>query len=240
MSDQFMSCACDTAEPRSRDAARVSPSLILIALVIFLPEELSFQVFGFRLSWIRFVLFLLTPVLAVRLGQLIATGKSRLLAPGIFVVLTGAWMIGASTAVSGLEDAFHHHTAGVAEISGSYLATRVLLSQRGQALSYVNLLCHVIAVVALFSIPDALMGGSVTHELLGQVLVNPERRWGLVRSGSCSRLPHKSGPNASRWLHAAWGPSCRCRGLRCKALSWDSAFLRTTAFLLQSDIGGGF
>ena len=177
-----MSSACDTAEPRFRDAARVSLSLILIALVIFVPEELSFQVFGFRLSWIRFVLFLLTPVLAIRLGQLIATGKSRLLAPDIFVVLTGAWMIGASTAVSGLEDALHHHAAGVAEISGSYLATRVLLSQRGQALSYVNLLCHVIAVVALFSIPDALMGGPVTHDLLGQVFVNPERRWGIVRA----------------------------------------------------------
>ena len=177
-----MSCAHDAAEPRSKDATRVSPSLILIALVIFLPEELSFQVFGFRLSWIRLVLFLLTPVLALRLGHLIATGKSRLLAPDLFVALTGAWMIGAATAVCGLQDALHHHAAGVAEISGSYLATRVLLSQRGQALSYVNILCHVIAVVALFSIPDALMGGHVTHELLGQVDFNPEIRLGIVRA----------------------------------------------------------
>ena len=71
------------AVPRSADAsvASISPILKVIALVIFLPEEISFYIFQFRLTLIRLVLFLLTPVLLIHFGQLLASGKRHLFFP---------------------------------------------------------------------------------------------------------------------------------------------------------------
>src|SRR5690349_2713270 len=77
----------------SSTAARISPPLILIALVIFLPEELSFYVSEFRLSLIRLVVFLLTPVLLIYFGQLWASRKLHLVFSDIMIALTGIWMI---------------------------------------------------------------------------------------------------------------------------------------------------
>src|SRR4029078_9328835 len=55
-------------EPLNRGRANISPLLKLIALVLFLPEGLSFYILQFRLSMIRFVLFLLTPVFFIYFG----------------------------------------------------------------------------------------------------------------------------------------------------------------------------
>ena len=43
-------------------AVTISPSLKLITLLMFLPEELSFYIGDFRLSPVRLALLLLTPV----------------------------------------------------------------------------------------------------------------------------------------------------------------------------------
>jgi O-Antigen ligase len=157
------------AAPRSTGPAGLSPALKLIALTIFLPEELSFSLFGLRLSLIRGVVFFLTPILLVRLGQSVVSGKRRLIPSDIFVLFTGVWMIVASTMLVDLEYALHHSAPLATEFCGSYLASRVLLSQRGDAQFFVNLICWVIGIVALSAIPDVLTARPVTHEFLQQL-----------------------------------------------------------------------
>jgi hypothetical protein len=157
------------AAPRSAGAANISPMLKLIAVVIFLPEELSFYIFQFRLTVIRLVLFLLTPVLLIHLSQLLALGKRHLVFPDILIVSTLIWMIVSPAVVVDLEYSLHHSAPYAFELCGSYLAGRVLLSERGQAQSFVNLMCYVIAIVALLGLPDALTSTPFTHDFVGQL-----------------------------------------------------------------------
>ena len=78
-------------------------------------------------------------------------------------------MIVAPAIVFDLSYSLHHSAPLVAEFLGSYLAARVLLSKRGQALSLINLMCYVIAIVALLGVPDALAGRPVIHTFAGNL-----------------------------------------------------------------------
>jgi hypothetical protein len=148
--------------PRSAGAKSISPALKLIVFALFLPLELSFY-----LTLLRLILFLLTPVLLVHFIQLLASGRRHLVFSDILIVLTGAWMIVSPAVVVDLEYSLHHGVLPVVEFCGSYLAGRILLSERGQALSFVNLLCHVIAIVAFLGVLDILVGRSIIHDFLG-------------------------------------------------------------------------
>ena len=153
--------------PRSAGAKSISPALKMIAFALFLPEEFSFYLFEFRLTLIRLILFLLTPVLLVHFIQLLASGRRHLVFSDILIVLTGAWMIVAPAVVVDLGYSLHHSAQSAVEFCGSYLAGRILLSERGQTLSFVNLLCHVIAIVAFLGVLDILSGRSIIHDFLG-------------------------------------------------------------------------
>jgi hypothetical protein len=159
------------AAPRSAgaSAASISPILKLIALVIFLPEELSFYIFQFRLTLIRFVLFLLTPVLLIHFSQLLASRKRHLIFSDILIVLAGVWMIVSPAAVVDLGYSIHHSAPFAVEFCGSYLAARILLSGRGQALNFIELMCHVIAIVALLGVLDALTSRPAIHDILSEL-----------------------------------------------------------------------
>ncbi len=172
--------------PRSAGAKSISPALKLIAFAFFLPEELSFYLFEFRLTLIRLVLFLLTPVLLVHFIQLLVSGRRHLVFSDILIVLTGAWMIISPAVVVDLTYSLHHSAPNAVEFCGSYLAGRVLLSERGQALSFVNLLCHVIAIVAFLGVLDILAGRSIIHDFLGPLTgyrhIGEANRLGLFRA----------------------------------------------------------
>ena len=161
----------NTAAPSYAGASpvRVPAPLKFIALVIFLPIELSFYVFDFRLTLIRLVLFLLTPILLVQLCQLLASGKRRFVFSDLLIALAAVWMIVSPAIVFDLSYSLHHSAPLVAEFLGSYLAARVMLSKRGQALSFINLMCYVIAIVALLGVPDALAGRPVIHIFAGEL-----------------------------------------------------------------------
>jgi hypothetical protein len=174
------------AATRSAGTANISPMLKLIAVVIFLPEELSFYIFQFRLTVIRLILFLLTPILLVHLSQLLALGKRHLVFSDILIVSTLIWMIVSPAVVVDLEYSLHHSAPYAFELCGSYLAGRVLLSERGQAQSFVNLMCYVIAIVALVGLPDALTSTPFTHDFVGQLtgyrIPQGDARLGILRA----------------------------------------------------------
>jgi O-antigen ligase len=167
-------------------AASISPILKLIVLVIFIPDELSFYIFQFRLTLIRSILFLLTPVLLIQLSRLLASGKRHLVFSDIMIVLTGLWMILSPAVVVDLQYSLHHSAPAAFEFCGSYVAARFLLSERGQAESFVNLVCHVIAIVALFGVLDALTSRPIVHNFLREltgyaISYQQEYRFGIFR-----------------------------------------------------------
>src|SRR5436190_1497115 len=73
----------------ARSAAKMPFVLTLIVIGLFIPEELSFYVFGLRLTVIRLIFLLLTPVLLARWTQKVSAGRYRFVMSDFFVVLTG-------------------------------------------------------------------------------------------------------------------------------------------------------
>ncbi len=143
--------------------------LTLIAAATFLPEELSFFVFGLRLTVARLIFLLLIPTLVIRLGKKIASRQYRFVVSDAAIVLTGVWMIYAPANIDGFQPALNHAGPTVLELWIGYGATRLLLREHGQALSFASLLCSVIAVVAVLALLDPLTDRNFIHEMAGQL-----------------------------------------------------------------------
>jgi len=159
--------------PLSAVANAVSPALVLIAILLFLPDELSFYFGEFRLTPIRLVLFLLTPFLLFRFIQLLASKKRQLVISDILVLLAAAWMIISPAILFDLGYSLHHSGPSAVEFCGGYLAARVLLSRRGEALGFINLMCHVIAIVAVLGALDSVFGSPLIHNFVGRLMGLP-------------------------------------------------------------------
>jgi hypothetical protein len=153
----------------ARGAATMPFVLTLILIGLFIPEELSFYVFGLRLTVIRLIFLLLAPFLLARWTQKVSAGRYRFVLSDLFVVLTGFWFIYAPANVDGPMSAFNHAGPDVLEFCIGYMTTRVLLSERGHALSFVDVLCRVIAVVALVGLLDPLTNHRFAHDLAAQL-----------------------------------------------------------------------
>ena len=149
--------------------AKVPTVLTLVGLAIFLPVELSFYIFGFRLTAARFILLASIPFLLGILGRKVAIGRYRFVASDLFVVLTGFWLIYAPSQIDGLSSALNHSGPDVLEFCIPYMSTRLALREHGEALKFVDLLCQMIVVVALLGLLDSLTNSYLTHNLLRQL-----------------------------------------------------------------------
>lgn len=142
--------------------------LKVIALVLFLPQELSFFIGDLRLTAERLVLIILTPVILVQLLQRLTLRNYRFVASDLFVPLAAFWMFLGPVVTYDAEYSLHHSGPVVLEFLITYASTRVLLSQHGQAVRFVNMLCVLIAFVAMDGVLDTLSGRYITRELCGQ------------------------------------------------------------------------
>jgi hypothetical protein len=169
------------------EMARISALLKAVVILIFLPEELSFYLGNFRLTIIRVLFLFFTPVVLIRFSQSLASRQRHLVPADVLIGCAGIWMILAPATVVDLSYSLNHAGPLVIEFCGSYLAARTLLSERGQALGFVNFLCRAIAIVAVLGAPDALTGTPFIHHVLANLTgyVKPysmEYRLGIFRS----------------------------------------------------------
>jgi hypothetical protein len=160
-----------------------------LAVTVLLPEEVSFRIEGLFLSPARLLLLVLAPVLLSRAIRLISAGNYRFVLSDILVLVTGLWILFALLQTEGLPDALTHGGPLALEFCGGYMATRLLLSRHGQAVSLINFLCCGIGVVGILGIFDTLTGQYFTHELMrsvfgGRMLGVSEYRLGLLRATS--------------------------------------------------------
>ena len=182
----------DLPDADSDDSAGQAPlsiALKILLLTLFLPEAFSFFVFGLRLTFTRVICLFLAPMLTARFIAKIASGNYRFVASDLFVPLSGIWMILGPAVMNGLSDTLVHSGPDVLEYVIPYMATRLLLSSRGQSIAFVELLCLVIAFVAADALLDTLTGHYFTRDLAGQLAgfykdwnVNDEFRFGLLRA----------------------------------------------------------
>jgi hypothetical protein len=103
------------------------------------------------------------------MGQKVTSGRYRFVASDLFVLLAGFWIIYAPANIIGVGEALNHAGPTALEFCMGYLATRTMLSKHGHALSFVNLLCRIVAFAALLALLDPLTRRSFTHETLGNL-----------------------------------------------------------------------
>jgi hypothetical protein len=163
--------------------------LKLVLFSVFLPEGLSFFIAGLRLTFVRLLFLLFTPMVFARLFAKMGSDRYRFVASDLFVPLMSFWMFLGPAVVRGVGDALQHSGPDVLEILIAYLSTRVLLTERGHALAFARLLCIVIAVVAVDALLDTATGIYLTRTVADTLTgygknwsVADEHRFGLLRA----------------------------------------------------------
>src|SRR5208283_1985620 len=167
----------------------LSLALKLILFTAFLPQELSFFIFGLRLTSTRLIFIILTPIVFARLGKKMAAGHYRFVASDLFVPMAALWMFIGPTVSYGFNDTLGHSGPIVLEYVIAYMSTRVLLSGKSESLRFIGLLCLIISFVVIDGILDTIMGTFFTRDLLGKffgygdIPKNADMyRFGLVRA----------------------------------------------------------
>jgi hypothetical protein len=144
-------------------------ALKAVLMLLFLPQELSLFIADLRLTPERVILLILTPIVIAQLARKMVSGRYRFVASDLFVPLAAIWMFIGPTVTSGFDDAFQHSGPVALEYFVSYLAARVLLSERKQSLVFVSWLCVIISIVAIDALMDTITGQYITREVLGQI-----------------------------------------------------------------------
>ena len=175
--------AAPTLQPRLHWALR------LILLTVFLPEGTSFFVASLRLTATRLVLLVIAPVVFARFFGKVCSGQYRFVLSDVLVPMASLWMFIGPSSTYDLGYALQHSGPDVLEFLVTYLSTRVLLTQSGQALRFVDLLCLVTAAVVVDGLLDTASGTYITRELVSAVTgfqklwrVADEFRFGLLRA----------------------------------------------------------
>ena len=114
-------------------------------------------------------------------------GRRAILAADFLVIITSAWMFCAVTTVAGSNEALGHAAPDILEFAISYFAMRVFLTDHGEALAFINLLCLMIAIAALVALLDTATREYFTHDLLARLtgyVKNRQHdyRYGLLRA----------------------------------------------------------
>ncbi|MGH8553481.1 MAG: hypothetical protein ACRERS_09315, partial [Methylococcales bacterium] len=136
---------------------------------MFLPEESSFYFGELRMTMYRLLLLLIAPVILFRFVRLTVSGKYRFVWSDMLVPITGLWMFVGPTEIEGFDRVLVACGNAALEFCIPYMATRVFLTERGQAVALVRILCIAIATIGLLAIFDELSQRFVLREIVGSL-----------------------------------------------------------------------
>jgi len=129
-----------------------------MVFVIFIPDELSFALFGLRLTVARLVLLVLAPCALIAYGRLIGAGRYRFVLSDLFMPLAGLWMIFAPSTADGLSEALVKGGVIALDFVVAYAAMRAIPQNGRQTEALVKSLCAGLAVAGYVSTLDPLTG----------------------------------------------------------------------------------
>jgi hypothetical protein len=159
------------ATPRrgGTSSVKVPLVLVLIALTVFLPEEASFYFGATRMTICRLLLLLIAPAILFRFVQLTVRGNYRFVWSDLLVPVTGLWMFVGPYEMEGFDKTLVFSGTMALEFCIPYMATRVFLSERGQAVALVRILCIAIATIGLLAIFDEPARRFAVREFVGSL-----------------------------------------------------------------------
>jgi hypothetical protein len=209
----------------SDDSGTRRALLYALAVLVLLPDEVGFSIFGLRFTAARVLLILLAPYLSTRFFCALGTGRYRFVLADALVPITATWMTIALCEANGIEAALNHGGPVILEFVVGYAATRFLLMEHGEALSFVNFLCRIIAIVGVLGLLDTLAHRFVLHAIAGTLFANPialtiagvdeggDERLGLLRAMSTLEHPILFGTTCAIGLLLATAIPLRARWL---------------------------
>ena len=150
-------------------SVKVPLVLVLLTLTMFLPEEASFYFGGTRMTVCRLLLLLITPTILFRFARLMASGGYRFVWSDVLVPVTGLWMFVGPAAIEGFDRALVFSGSMALEFCIPYMAARLFLVERGQAVALVRILCITIATIGVLAIFDEPSRRFVLRELVGSL-----------------------------------------------------------------------
>src|SRR5208283_1621363 len=145
-------------------------ALILITVTMFLPEETSFFIGGLRMTLCRLLLLLIAPVVLLRFAQMTVRVNYRFVWSDVLVPVTGLWMFVGPIAINELYRALVYSGILVLQFCIPYMAARVFLTERGQAVTLVRILCIAIATVGVLAIFDEFSRRFLVREIVGSLM----------------------------------------------------------------------
>ena len=156
-------------ETFEEDAPSIGAPLILalIAVTMFLPEEASFYFGDRRMTVTRILFLLVAPLTLFRFAQLKADGRYFFVWPDLLVPIASLWMFAGPIVNDGLERALVASGSAALEFCIPYMAARLYLSERGEAIALTRVLCMVIAMVGLLAIADEVSRRFLLREVVG-------------------------------------------------------------------------
>jgi hypothetical protein len=171
--------------------------VVLILVTLFLPEEVSFYLGPIRMTVVRLMLILTTPMVLARFRKYARSDDYRFVWNDAIVAILGVWMV---VSVSLSEDTTRGMVFGgstALEFCMPYFVARACLTKQGEALAAVKLLLFIMAVVGLLGLLDWAANKAILKETASQltgyvkVYVNSRYDWrfGLLRAYSVSDHP---------------------------------------------------
>ena len=159
------------ATPRRGGASSVKAPfvLVLIALTMFLPEETSFFFGELRMTMYRLLLLLIAPAILFLFVRMTVSGNYRFVWSDVLVPVAGLWMFVGPSEIEGFEQTLVFCGTTALEFCIPYMATRVFLTERGQAVALVRILCIAIATIGVLAIFDELSRRFVLREIVGSL-----------------------------------------------------------------------
>ncbi len=218
--------------------------LKVVAIAILLPDEVGFEIGALRFSAARVILLVLTPVLLIRFARVLVAGRYRFVFSDLLVLLTGLWMFVALANMDGMQASLNHAGPLALEFCVGYMATRFLLSEHGQAISFVNFLCWAIAFVALLGLSDTLTHRFFVHDLTraligGRIFGDAGDRLGLLRATSTLEHPILFGMTCAVGLLLAASVPIRGRSFAVFACGLGTFFALSSAPIQGALLGLG-
>ncbi|MGH6934910.1 MAG: hypothetical protein ACRED2_01775 [Methylocella sp.] len=156
-----------TPKRRGASSVKVPLVLVLIAWAMFLPEETSFFFGTLRMTICRLLLLLVAPAVLFSFVRLTLGGSYKFVWSDVLVPIAGFWMFVGPAAIEGFDRTLVFSGDSALEFCIPYMATRVFLAERGQAIALVRILCIAIATIGLLAILDEFSGHFVLREIVG-------------------------------------------------------------------------
>lgn len=171
--------------------------LTLIAVTMWLPEESSFYIGGFRMTVARALMLLAAPAAMVRFAQMFSMPSYRFVWADALIPLLCVWMILAPSIAESLDRGLVFGGTAALETFVPYMAMRSL-TQHGQALKIVKTLLFSISVVGLLALLDWATHEWFIRNLFSKITgytkvyahaTQYEDRFGLLRAASTIEHP---------------------------------------------------